>query len=258
VWEYAVVCAVALLASALTFFSGFGLGTLLLPAFAAFFPPGLAVAMTAVVHLANSLFKLGLVGRFASRPVVWRFGLPAIVASFAGAALLVRLTDLAPLAEWSLGERAMIVTPLKLVVAGLMAAFALVEGLPHIERYSLGPRYLPLGGVLSGFFGGLSGHQGALRSAFLLRCGLDARGFVGTGVAIACLVDITRLVVYADRLDALRGARAAGPMLAATLAAFVGALAGRSLLPKVSMRWIQTTVAILLVVLSLALGSGLL
>jgi uncharacterized membrane protein YfcA len=36
--SYLVVCAVALLASALTFFSGFGLGTLLLPAFALFFP----------------------------------------------------------------------------------------------------------------------------------------------------------------------------------------------------------------------------
>jgi len=34
----------ACLASALTLYSGFGLGTLLLPAFAFFFPPELAVA----------------------------------------------------------------------------------------------------------------------------------------------------------------------------------------------------------------------
>jgi len=256
--EYAVVCAVALIASALTFFSGFGLGTLLLPAFAAFFPAGLAVAMTAVVHLANNLFKLGLVGRDANRRVVARFGLAAIAASFLGAALLVRLTDLAPLAEWTLGARAMVVTPLKLVVGMLMAAFAIIEGLPHLERYALGPRYLPVGGALSGFFGGLSGHQGALRSAFLVRCGLDARGFVATGVAIACLVDVARLLIYADRLDALRGARAAGPMLAATAAAFVGALAGRALLPKVSMRGIRATVSVLLLLLGVALGAGLL
>ena len=36
--EIATVCLVALLASGLTFFSGFGLGTLLLPAFALFMP----------------------------------------------------------------------------------------------------------------------------------------------------------------------------------------------------------------------------
>ena len=56
--SYLVICAVALLASTLTFYSGFGLGTLLLPAFALFVPVEQAVALTAVVHLLNSLFKL--------------------------------------------------------------------------------------------------------------------------------------------------------------------------------------------------------
>ena len=45
-----VVSLIAALASSLTFFSGFGLGTLLLPAFALFYPIELAVASTAVVH----------------------------------------------------------------------------------------------------------------------------------------------------------------------------------------------------------------
>ena len=45
--EWLVVGLAAFGASALTLFSGFGLGTLLLPAFALFFPADLAVAMTA-------------------------------------------------------------------------------------------------------------------------------------------------------------------------------------------------------------------
>jgi uncharacterized protein len=40
---YVVLMAVAFIASALTFFSGFGLGRLLLPAFAIFSPVGGAV-----------------------------------------------------------------------------------------------------------------------------------------------------------------------------------------------------------------------
>ena len=60
--SYLLVCLVALLASGLTLFSGFGLGTLLLPAFALFFPVEIAVSATALVHLINSLFKLLLVG----------------------------------------------------------------------------------------------------------------------------------------------------------------------------------------------------
>ena len=76
-----VVCAVALVASGLTFFSGFGLGTLLLPAFALYFPVERAVALTAVVHFLNGLFKLTLVGRAANRDVLVRFGGPAVLAS---------------------------------------------------------------------------------------------------------------------------------------------------------------------------------
>ncbi len=63
--ELLIVCAAALVASGLTLFSGFGLGTLLMPVFALFVPLELAVAMTAVVHLANNLFKVGLLGRRA-------------------------------------------------------------------------------------------------------------------------------------------------------------------------------------------------
>ena len=36
--DYLIICLVALAASGLTLFSGFGLGTLLMPAFALFFP----------------------------------------------------------------------------------------------------------------------------------------------------------------------------------------------------------------------------
>ena len=86
---YAVVYAVAFLASGLTFFSGFGLGTLLLPAFALFLPIEHAVALTAVVHFLNGLFKLGLVARHADLAIVLRFGVPAIIASFGGALVLL-------------------------------------------------------------------------------------------------------------------------------------------------------------------------
>ena len=75
--SFLIICSVALLASALTFFSGFGLGTLLLPAFALFVPIEQAVGLAAVVHFFNGLFKLALVGRFADRRVLLRFGLPA-------------------------------------------------------------------------------------------------------------------------------------------------------------------------------------
>ncbi len=61
VLSYLLIASAALVASALTLFSGFGLGTLLMPAFALFFPIEVAVALTAVVLFLDFLFLcLGL------------------------------------------------------------------------------------------------------------------------------------------------------------------------------------------------------
>src|SRR5207247_8900276 len=118
--QYAIVAGVALFVSALTLFSGFGLGTLLMPAFALFLPVPVAVAATAVVHLANNLFKLALVGRKAVWTVVVRFALPAAAAAIVGAMLLGLLADVPPLFRYSLGGETRAVTPVKLTVAALM------------------------------------------------------------------------------------------------------------------------------------------
>ena len=59
--ELAVISLVAFLTAILTFFSGFGLGTILMPVFAIFFPVDIAIALTGVVHFSNNLFKLSLI-----------------------------------------------------------------------------------------------------------------------------------------------------------------------------------------------------
>jgi uncharacterized membrane protein YfcA len=246
----------ALFTAGLTFFSGFGLGTLLLPVFALFFPLEVAIGLTAVVHLANNLFKLALVGRYANLGVVLRFGLPALAAAFLGAEALLRLAHLPSLATYQLFGHTLQVAPVKLIVAVLMVVFALLEVHPALAGLSLPRRWLPLGGALSGFFGGLSGHQGALRSLFLLKCGLSKEGFISTGVVIACLVDVSRLAVYAAGFPPHLIRDNAGPLLAAMLSALLGSLLGRRLLTKITMRFVQVLVATLLFLVALGLASG--
>ncbi len=247
----------AFLAAVLTFFSGFGLGTLLLPVFAVFFPLEVAIGLTALVHLANNLFKLALVGRYANAGVVLRFGLPSLLAALLGAWVLLQLAHLPPLATYHFLGRTFQIAPVKLVVAVLMVVFALLEVHPALAALTLPPGFLPLGGVLSGFFGGLSGHQGALRSLFLLKCGLTKEGFISTGVVIACLVDISRLAVYAEGFPRGLILENTWPLLAAVAAALLGSVLGRRLLTRVTMRFVQTTVAALLVLVALGLASGL-
>ena len=255
---YVILCSAAFIASGLTLFSGFGLGTLLLPVFALFFPLPLAIALTAVVHLLNNLFKLVLLGRHAKMKIVWRFGFPALLSAALGAKLLVVLTNLPPILTYQLWGIERAIVPVKAVVAVLMIAFGLLELFPLFQRLTFEPRLLPIGGVLSGFFGGLSGHQGAFRSAFLIKCGLSKEQLIATGVVIACLVDVSRMVVYASQFAAL-GVQERGLLLvAATLSAFVGAWGGARLLKRVTMRGIQLLVALLLLGIALGLGSGVL
>jgi uncharacterized membrane protein YfcA len=255
--EYFVICLAALITSGLTLFSGFGLGTLLMPVFAIFFPVEVAIALTAIVHFLNNVFKLTLVGRYTDKGVALRFGAPAIIFAFFGAKALLLLSGLAPLAAYPLFGKSFEITLIKLVIALLLVMFSIAELTPAVSQISFDREYLPLGGALSGFFGGLSGHQGALRSPFLLKAGLSREGYIATGVVIACLVDLTRLGVYGTHF-----ARAGGsgnlPLLAtATISAFLGAFIGSRLMKKVTMRAIQVLVAIMLLAIALGLGLGL-
>src|SRR5665213_2780536 len=93
------ICITTFLASGLTLFSGFGLGTILMPVVAIFLPVPIAIAITAVVHFMNKIFKLLLLWRHVDLRVLMTFGIPALVAAIPGALLLNYLADLRPLAS---------------------------------------------------------------------------------------------------------------------------------------------------------------
>ena len=259
--EYLVVSAVAVLISALTLFSGFGLGTVLMPAFALFFPVPVAVAATAAVHFANNIFKVFLVGRKADWQVVARFAIPGAIAALIGAALLGFFAGISPLHSYLFGSREHDVTVVKLAIGLLIVGFSLFELLPRFGALAFDRKYLPLGGLLSGFFGGLSGNQGALRSAFLIKAGLEKEAFIGTGAVSAAIVDIARLLVYGlsfytSTIAGLEDIR--GLVLAAMLAAFLGTFIGTRLIKKITLHMVQLIVGIMLVMIGLGMAAGLL
>lgn len=259
---YLFIGLIAFFVSGLTLFSGFGLGTLLLPAFSLLFPVEVAVAATAVVHGLNNLFKVGLLFRHAVGRVLVRFGLPAVLAAFVGAALLTRLSAQEPLASWTLGTRLAEVTPVKLVMGLLILVFAAFELVPALHALRAPVRWLPMGGVLSGFFGGLSGHQGALRTAFLLPLGLEPTRFVATQAVLATMVDAARLLIYgsaffAGRMAGVSTAAQWRLVAVATLCAFGGAYVGRRLLPKLTLPGLRLIAGLLLLMVGAGLVSGL-
>ena len=101
-----IISVVALFVAGLTFFSGFGLGTLLMPAFALFFPVEIAVAATALVHLANNIYKGILMGKYANLKVVLLFTIPAAITAFLGALLLSYFSNLEPIFNYTIFSKA--------------------------------------------------------------------------------------------------------------------------------------------------------
>ncbi len=259
--DYFLVCVVALIVSGLTLFSGFGLGTLLMPIFALFFPLPVAIASTAVVHLVNNFFKVYLVGRNAKLKVVVEFAFPAAIFAMFGAMILKYFSSNLPLLEYKLFETMHQITAMKLIISILIILFALFDLIPKLKEISFDSKYILFGGAISGFFGGLSGHQGAMRSAFLIKSGLSKEEFIGTGVVSAVVVDIARLLVYGMAFYSTSFGElqysVINLVIAASLSAFIGAFIGKRIMQKITLKTVQVIVGIFLILLGLGLGSGL-
>lgn len=260
--EYFIVCLTSFLISIITLFSGFGLGTVLMPVFAIFFPLPVAIASVAVVHLANNLFKVLLVGKYAKTNVVIKFGIPAALTAGLGAYLLSFFSNWPPLFSFHLYGSDFKITIIGIVVGSMVMFSSIFELTPRFSHLSFGQNYIPLGGVISGFFGGVSGNQGILRSAFLIKSGLSKEEFIGTGVVCSIIIDVIRLLVYGWAVYTQKFAEAfsinmSGIVTAASIAAFLGSYIGSKLTHKITFRMFQIIVGSMLLILGFAIMFGI-
>jgi hypothetical protein len=128
-----------------------------------------------------------------SRRLDWRlifgFGIPGIIASFAGAQLT------------SVVSQALLAR----VIGGLLAVCVLLLIMePAFRLPKNNATAAAAGGAVSGFLAGFNGISGPVRSAFLVAFDLPKVVCLGTGAAIAFVIDSTRLQSYlagGTRLD---------------------------------------------------------
>ena len=171
--EILLICIVAFLASLLTFYSGFGLGTLLLPVFSVFYGVQTAVFLTALVHFLNNSFKAVLVWKQANKQLALKFALFAIPAGLAGANLLGILDESEGLYHYTIGEMGYVIDPIQLTVGLLMVIFGVLELSKKFGALQIDLKWLPLGGILSGFF------DARIRKNNAVSPGLPEPGFLG-------------------------------------------------------------------------------
>ena len=234
-----VLFATSILAGAVAAVSGFGIGSLLTPLLLLWYPAHWAVALVAIPHAIASLFRWLRLRREVDWRVFVQFGIASAAGGLIGALLQA----------WLHGALLAAVLGLLMLVAGTTEIIRRPIPLPQGRGARL------IAGILSGFFGGLVGNQGGIRSAALLGFGLSPRQLVATATASAVLVDLARLPVYLAKRGALLAAEM--PLiLTASTGVIIGTLVGVPILGRIPAKAYRPLVGTLLVLLGVSLLVG--
>jgi uncharacterized membrane protein YfcA len=230
-FELLLVCA-GMFGGAVASIAGFGIGSLLTPAIALATGTKLAVAAVSVPHLIGTSIRFSRFRRDIDWAIVRSFGATSAAGGLIGAVLNT----------WATSRALEIVFGLLLITAGVSQ----ITG--AATRWRLRGRLAWFGGALSGFFGGLVGNQGGIRTAAMLGFDVDKRRFVATTTAVALLIDLARVPVYlAVETAALVGM---WPIITlATMGVVTGTFFGETLLTRVAEKKFRTVVGAMLVVL---------
>lgn len=253
---YVIIALSAFFISGLTLFSGFGLGTVLTPIFILFFPTPIAISLTAIVHFLNNIFKLFLLGKEGDREVLIKFGIPAILGAIVGSLTLSFIAQKSFIINYHLFKNVFSVELINLTIGILIMFFVLLEILPLLNKISFDKNLLPLGGILSGFFGGLSGNQGAFRSVFLLKCNLSKEKFIATSAILSCLVDTARISIYGMNFLNKEITNNFPLLIIAVLSAFLGSYLSKKLMHKITIKTVRILVLLMLLTISMGLITG--
>ena len=231
-----LIAVAATFAGAIASVAGFGIGSILTPLFAIHFGTKLAVAAVSIPHLIATALRFVRIGEHVDKRVFVSFGITSAAGGLLGAVLHTRFSSTA--LSYVLGAL--------LVFAGMMG----VTGLSRRMRFEGVAAWIA--GALSGAFGGLVGNQGGIRSAAMLGMRVSKESFVATATAIALVVDLARMPVYA----VVQGKEVLGiwpVLLLAIIGVVLGTLAGERVLRKIPEPLFRRIVSLIILTLGVAL-----
>lgn len=213
------------LAAALTVPAGFGLSTMLTPIVLLMMGPHEAVAVVAVVHAAHNAGKFIALRDSVDFSAFRRYGVWLVFGSIAGALLQNRVQQ----------------EPLLALIGAFLIILPILTLSESWTGYRIPEANDRLGGLGSGFMGGLSGHQGALRAMFLTRRLPDKMSYAATASVLALCVDLSRVPVYIlSRPEEIYQHLQLTAVL--VISALIGVRAGKKWLVSLKSAWVNKMV----------------
>lgn len=220
---------VAIFSGGIASLAGFGIGSLVTPLLALKVGTGMAVAGVSIAHFFGTFLRFIFLRKHVNKQVLLSFGITSAVGGLLGAFL-----------------HNVLFNTILTVIFGCLLVFAGglgVTGLSEKLRFSGVTAWIA--GTLSGFFGGLVGNQGGIRSASMLGFKLNQKEFVATATGIALMVDLARMPVYL----VMQGREIVAIwhyILIATIGVLIGTIAGGWVLKRIPEKIFKKTVAIII------------
>ena len=212
-------------AAALTVPAGFGLSTMLTPIVLLIMGPHEAVAVVAVVHAAHNAGKFIALRDSVDFSAFRRYGVWLVFGSIAGALLQTRVQQ----------------EPLLALIGAFLIILPILTLSESWTGYRIPEANDRFGGLGSGFMGGLSGHQGALRAMFLTRRLPDKMSYAATASVLALCVDLSRVPVYIlSRPEEIYQHLQLTAVL--VISALIGVRAGKKWLESLKSAWVNKMV----------------
>ena len=220
--ELLLVAIGSFLVAALTVPAGFGLSTILTPLVLLLMGPHEAVAVVAVVHGAHNAGKFAALRESVDFEAFRRYGVWLVLGAILGAALQNEVPQ----------------KPLLALIGAFLVSLPLLSMSEGWTGYRIPEANDSLGGFGSGFMGGLTGHQGALRAMFLTRRLPDKMTYAATASVLALCVDLSRVPVYLlFRYDEM--SQHAALTLVLVISALIGVRVGKTWLERLKSEWIH-------------------
>ena len=230
--QYVMLVLITLGTSVVTLFTGFGVGTIMMPIMALFFDVKVAIFLAAIVHFFNNISRLAIYRSEINWKIIQRFGVVSIVGALIGSYSQIYLDSV-----W-----------LKVGVGLFLMTYAFLSLIPNHIKVELPNNVDFIGGFLSGLIGGLIGNQGAIRSLYLLNYGLEKKELIVSSALIAVIIDSTRIPVYAYTNFCYLQENIILLSLI-VLSAILGTVIGSRILPKVSYDLFKKIILIAVLVL---------